>query len=482
MVRLDSRSVFLATVLLTLASPVLTLAIVSTSVLGQIALLALTFAASATSSSRPAAPDDNEESGTLRFSVHIAAHEEPPALVSRTLRAFARQDGVTDFEVIVLDNNTSDPATWKPVELLCRELGPRFRFFHKEGVEGAKAGALNIALQYTHPDTTHIVIVDADYEVTPDFLSVVENEIRLRDDDFIQFPQAYRNTEGQAAGLSLELANYFMRHARLADGADAMLLTGTLSVIRRSALLASGGWSGRTITEDAELGLRLRRRGYRGRFVDKIVGRGVMPLDVGSLGLQRYRWAAGNMSTILTGFSGLRPRAALHVVSQLTAWANFGLPLAAGLIGGGLAMALRIESGALGPMTSLAGMGLAIVYLSSVLPLIFAAASRSGSDLRTTLSALAARIMLIVPSAAGTMDALLGLRGSFRRTPKDAEAASDSLDPILPGLALGGLVLLATPALPPFALLGAILLILPYPFARATKASLSAYRTSLQTS
>ena len=50
---------------------------------------------------------------------------------------------ITDFEVIVLDNNTPDPAIWRPVEAHCRKLGPRFRFFHFDGVKGFKGGALN---------------------------------------------------------------------------------------------------------------------------------------------------------------------------------------------------------------------------------------------------------------------------------------------------------------------------------------------------
>ena len=35
-----------------------------------------------------------------------------------------------EFEVLVVDNNTRDPALWEPVAEHCARLGSRFRFFH----------------------------------------------------------------------------------------------------------------------------------------------------------------------------------------------------------------------------------------------------------------------------------------------------------------------------------------------------------------
>ena len=45
-------------------------------------------------------------------------------MMIRTLDALARLD-YDNFEVIVIDNNTPDEATWRPVEEHCRQLGPR---------------------------------------------------------------------------------------------------------------------------------------------------------------------------------------------------------------------------------------------------------------------------------------------------------------------------------------------------------------------
>lgn len=480
MVRLDSRALFFVIVTLSLVSPTVAFTLVILAVGGQIGLVLLSVLASATRSRQPGDGRPASARKPARFSVHIATYCEPAPLVTRTLLALSEQTEAPEFEVIVLDNNTADPAQWRPVQELCQRLGRRFRFFHEDNVAGAKAGALNIALARTDPEATHVVVLDADYEVSPDFLALAADEITRTDDDFIQFPQAYRNTGERARGISLELADYFLRHARQADGAGAMLLTGTLSIIRRDALVDAGGWSDRTLTEDAELGLRLRRRGYRGRFVDRVVGRGIMPLDMSGLASQRYRWASGNVRTAMNGFSGLSLRSALHVLSQLTAWANFGLPLSAGLIGGGLALSLGLQGDAVRPMISLASFGILLAYLSSTLPLFVSTVRREGASRPTILTALAARVSLLAPSALGTVDALLGLQRGFRRTPKDDCEASSGVGAVLPVMAAGGTLLLFVPRMSAPGLLGAALLILPFPLALCTQARLAAYRASLR--
>lgn len=77
-------------------------------------------------------------------SILVPAHNEPPEILVATLRSLA---GIrwSAYEVLVVDNNTSDEALWRPVEAECRRLGPRFRFLHVEGLKGFKAGAMNWA-------------------------------------------------------------------------------------------------------------------------------------------------------------------------------------------------------------------------------------------------------------------------------------------------------------------------------------------------
>src|SRR5258707_3483941 len=101
-----------------------------------------------------------------RISIHVPTYNEPPQMVIETLNALARLD-YDNFEVIILDNNTPDPETWRPVEAHCRTLGSRFRFFHFDGLKGFKGGALNRALALTDPGARYIAVIASDYQVQP---------------------------------------------------------------------------------------------------------------------------------------------------------------------------------------------------------------------------------------------------------------------------------------------------------------------------
>ena len=46
-------------------------------------------------------------------SLHIPAYNEPPELLIETIKAAERID-YPDFEIVVIDNNTKDPAVWRP--------------------------------------------------------------------------------------------------------------------------------------------------------------------------------------------------------------------------------------------------------------------------------------------------------------------------------------------------------------------------------
>ena len=273
----------------------------------------------------PAAPADGRRqrhAAPLPFvSVHVPICNEPPALVCRTLSALAHMDGA--FEVVVLDNNTAQRALWEPVRDHCLALGRRFRFAHRDRLAGAKAGALAECLRLADRRTTHVLTVDADYAVAPDLLEHAARAFAEHPGaGAVQFPQAYANVRG-AEGLALVYRRFFDAVMPAAARDGAALLTGTLSVIRVDALEAAGGWSAATITEDADLGVRLTRAGRPVVYCPARVGHGLMPSELCALRAQRRRWACGNAQT-------LRQRGgAAAVWHQLTHWSSpLALPVA----------------------------------------------------------------------------------------------------------------------------------------------------------
>ena len=227
-------------------------------------------------------------------SFHVPICSEPPEVVAQTLRALngLEYDG---FEVLVIDNNTKDERLWRPVEALCRELGPRFRFFHLESWPGFKAGALNFALQQTAPEASLIGVVDADYETAPEFLT---ETVGYFDDDriaFVQTPQDYRDWSSNTFSRMCywEYWQVFAVSMTLRNRRNAILMHGTMSLIRKQAILRAGGWAEWCLTEDSELGLRLLSSGFRSVYVTKTYGRGLVPFTYGDYKRQRRRWVIG---------------------------------------------------------------------------------------------------------------------------------------------------------------------------------------------
>ena len=267
-------------------------------------------------------------------SVHVPTYDEPPELVIATLHSLAATTAA-DFEVIIVDNNTADPTTWQPVALAAAALGRRFRFFHFDRVVGAKAGALNLALDLTDPRTTHVAVVDADYQVSAGFVADALAAFADRGVDYVQFPQAYRHVAAVARGVERELGDYFACFRGRAARPGAMLPTGTLSMFTVEALRRVGGWSAVTITEDAELGVRLQAVGCKGLWLVDERGTGLLPLDFAGLAKQRARWVAGNVQVLMAALrhcGATAPRLPLlALVVQLTAWVSFWLLPAAAL-------------------------------------------------------------------------------------------------------------------------------------------------------
>lgn len=247
-------------------------------------------------------------------------------MVCQTLKALSNLN-YPSFEVILLDNNTDDENLWKPVEQYCRLLGSRFRFHHASGVVGAKSGALNIARGITTSKAQWICIVDADYQVEPDFLQHWLAAHERHSTDYYQFPQAYRPTHSPAANAIAELGDYFGRPAASADKEDAMLLTGTLCIMNRDLLDSVGGWPTTSSTEDAELGCLLQLHGARGRLVNECGGTGLLPPSFDELRRQRHRWICGNLlvlKSMVLSNDVLRARYRA-LAMQLTAWCSFTL-------------------------------------------------------------------------------------------------------------------------------------------------------------
>jgi exo-beta-1,3-glucanase (GH17 family)/cellulose synthase/poly-beta-1,6-N-acetylglucosamine synthase-like glycosyltransferase len=245
-----------------------------------------------------------------KVSIHIPAYREPPEMLLRTIDSVARLD-YPDFECVVVINNTPDPAFWQPIEARCRELGPRFKFVYVQNLAGFKAAALRLAMDETAADAEIIGVIDADYVVDPSWLADLVPGFADPRVGLIQAPQDHRDGDRSLihAAMNAEYAGFFDIGMVERNEFNAIIVHGTMCLIRRTALEAAGGWSSDTICEDSDLGLTILEQGWRAHYTNRRYGWGLLPQDYLAFKTQRSRWAGGAVQIVKKHWRQLLPGA-----------------------------------------------------------------------------------------------------------------------------------------------------------------------------
>lgn len=383
----------------------------------------------------------NRNGWTPFVSVHVAAHNEPPELVIETLSSLTKLD-YPAYEVIVLDNNTVDEALWRPVEVFCNETGGVLRFVHLENWPGFKSGALNHGLDICDPRTEIVAVVDADFIVSPDFLDRTVGYFADQQVAIVQTAQGFRS----------EVETDFFRRLALTyktfdavtmpsrNERNAIIFAGTMGLIRHSVLEEVGRWGEWCVTEDAELSLRVLGRGYKAIFVERIFGRGVMPLTFAAMKSQRFRWCFGGVQILrrhrrllFTRRSSepdgtklsITPGQQFDYLFAALQWFTAPMTIAfAVLLLAGLALRLLGVEVALRPMVGFFIAMPALLLITGMIRGLWGLQSRLEASLRDVLGVFAIFISMTWAVALGCFQGLTRKEGAFLRTPKFKENES----------------------------------------------------------
>ncbi len=234
-----------------------------------------------------------------KVSIHIPAYFEPVEMMKQTLDAVSRLD-YPNFECVCIINNTPDPEFWQPIQDHCRALGERFKFINAEKVEGFKAGALRIAMERTAADAEIIGIIDADYVVHPDWLKDLVPVFADPRVGLVQAPQEHRDGDRSLMHYIMngEYAGFFDIGMVQRNECNAIIVHGTMCLIRRSAMDMAGGWSSDTICEDTDLGLTIQQQGWLTHYTNVRYGEGLLPDTYEAFKKQRHRWAYGGFQIV----------------------------------------------------------------------------------------------------------------------------------------------------------------------------------------
>jgi cellulose synthase/poly-beta-1,6-N-acetylglucosamine synthase-like glycosyltransferase len=111
-----------------------------------------------------------------------------------------------------------------------------------------------------------------------------------------------------------EYAGFFDIGMVQRNEANAIIVHGTMCLIRRPAMDMAGGWAGDTICEDTDLGLGVIEHGWLTHYTNHRYGHGLLPDTYEAFKKQRHRWAYGGFQIVkkhwrrfLPGASRLSP-------------------------------------------------------------------------------------------------------------------------------------------------------------------------------
>ena len=348
-------------------------------------------------------------------------------VVERLLKAVAALDYPKEcLQVQVLDDSTDETtqiAADRVAEL--KATGLDIELLHRTDRTGFKAGALEAGLRSCKGE--YVLILDADFVPAPDMLRKTIHYFTDPKIGMIQTRWGHLNrtysilTRVQAMFLDGHLL--LEQTARSRSG-RFFNFNGTAGLWRRSCIADAGGWQHDTLTEDLDLSYRAQLKGWRFIFLPKLVTPAELPVDMNGFKSQQHRWTKGSIQTCIK----LLPkvwRADLPLLVKFEATAHLTSNYAYLL----LFFLCVLMHPATGDATFRPWQTCLIdipIYLSASLPaaVFYICAQRELypkawlKEILLMPMVLALGIGLAINNARAVIEAMLGHRSEFTRTPK----------------------------------------------------------------
>ncbi len=209
-----------------------------------------------------------------------------------------------DYPKELLEIQVLDDSTDKTTEIAqsCvdyyREKGFNIKCLHRENREGYKAGALSEGLKSAKGQL--VAIFDADFMPPKDFLRKTVDYFVDDQVGIVQVRWGHVNQEYSTLtkSQSILLDGHFIieQSARFNNGMF-FNFNGTAGVIRKSCIETSGGWQHDTLTEDLDLSYRAQLNGWKLVYLKDTTADAELPVDMNAFKSQQHRWAKGGVQT-----------------------------------------------------------------------------------------------------------------------------------------------------------------------------------------
>jgi cellulose synthase/poly-beta-1,6-N-acetylglucosamine synthase-like glycosyltransferase len=331
------------------------------------------------------------------------------------------------LEIQVLDDSTDETQeVARGIVDRYAALGAPIVYIHRTNRLGFKAGALDAGLKVARGE--FIAIFDADFVPPSDWLMKVIHHFAEPEIGMVQTRWAHLNrsysmlTEIEAILLD---GHFVLEHGARVRSGEFFNFNGTAGMWRRQAISDGGGWEHDTLTEDTDLSYRSQMAGWRFKYLPEVECPSELPIEMTAFKTQQARWAKGLIQTSIKILprvfrSNTSRRNKIESVYHLTA--NLSYPLmvvmSAFLIP---AMICRFYQGWFQmllidfPLFTASSFSIAVFYVMSERELFPKTWKRTFYYLPFLM---AVGIGLTVTNTKAVMEALLGIKSAFVRTPK----------------------------------------------------------------
>jgi cellulose synthase/poly-beta-1,6-N-acetylglucosamine synthase-like glycosyltransferase len=362
-----------------------------------------------------------------RVTVQLPIYNEQ-FVIDRLLEAICALDYPHEkLEIQVLDDSTDE--TQEVASGLVQRyaaLGHPIVYLHRTNRHGYKAGALDEGLKVAKGE--YVAIFDADFVPPPDWLMKVIHHFAEAEIGMVQTRWTHLNRDfsllTQIEAILLD-GHFVLEHGARVRSGDFFNFNGTAGMWRIKAIADGGGWQHDTLTEDTDLSYRSQLAGWKFKYLPDVECPAELPIEMTAFKTQQARWAKGLIQTSIKVLpmmfkSKMPRRIKIEAVYHLTA--NLSYPLmivmSALLIP---AMVCRFYQGWFQmllidfPLFAASSFSIAVFYVVSQRELF------PRSWIKTFLFLpllMALGIGLTVTNTKAVMEALLGIKSPFARTPK----------------------------------------------------------------
>src|SRR6266699_4262107 len=330
------------------------------------------------------------------------------------------------LEIQLLDDSTDGMLEVGVVGVAkYRELGFNIHHIRRSNRHGFKAGALENGLKLATGEL--IAIFDADFIPAANFLEDVVDYFGDAKVGMVQVRWGHINREysflTQVESVILD-GHFVIEHGGRHFSGRFFNFNGTAGIWRRTAIETAGGWQHDTLTEDTDLSYRAQMEGWKFLYLPHIVCPAELPVEMNSFKTQQSRWAKGLVQTAINLLprimrSKLAWKIKVEAFFHLTANISYPLMIALSLL---LlpAMIVRFNQGWFQMLYI--DLPLWLASTASVSTFYLISQKELYPDWRLRLKYLpflmSLGIGLSVSNSKAVMEALLGIKSSFKRTPK----------------------------------------------------------------